>query len=99
MRISNLHLIAYLWLLCILFSGCGGAKLSVANEQMERGEFYDASRTYRKVYNKMTKREERPQRGEVAFKMAECYRKLNMSARAVAAYQNAIRYGYPDSMV
>ena len=98
MRISNLHLIAYLWLLCILFSGCGGAKLSVANEQMERGEFYDASRTYRKVYNKMTKREERPQRGEVAFKMAECYRKLNMSARAVAAYQNAIRYGYPDSM-
>ncbi len=79
-------------------SACGGAKLSVANEQMERGEYYDASRTYRKVYNKLTKREERPQRGEIAFKMAECYRRLNMSARASAAYQNAIRYGYPDSM-
>ena len=37
-------------------------------------------------------------RGEVAFKMGECYRRLNMSARAAAAYQNAIRYHYPDSM-
>ena len=82
----------------ILLQGCGGAKLSVANEQMERGEYYDASRTYRKVYNKLTKREERPQRGEIAYKMAECYRRLSMNARAATAYQNAIRYGYPDSM-
>ena len=37
-------------------------------------------------------------RGEVAFKMGECYRRLNMIARAAAAYQNAIRYHYPDSM-
>ena len=82
----------------ILLQGCGGAKLSVANEQMERGEYYDASRTYRRVYNKLTKREERPQRGEIAYKMAECYRRLSMNARAATAYQNAIRYGYPDSM-
>lgn len=84
-------------LLAVAVSGCGGAKLSVADEQMARGEYYDASKTYRKVYNKLTKREQRPQRGEVAFKMAECYRKMSMSARASAAYQNAIRYGYPDS--
>lgn len=79
--------------------GCGGAKLSVADEQMERGEFYDASRTYRKVYNKMTKREQRLERGGVALKMAECYRRLGMDSRASAAYQNAIRYGAADSMV
>ena len=84
-------------LLCLAVSGCGAAKLSVADEQMQRGEYYDASRTYRKVYNKLTKREERPQRGEIAYKMGECYRKLNMNARASAAYQNAVRYGYPDS--
>ncbi|MBQ9076793.1 MAG: OmpA family protein [Muribaculaceae bacterium] len=84
-------------LLAMVVAGCGGAKLSVADEQMARGEYYDASKTYRKVYNKLTKREQRPQRGEVAFKMAECYRKMSMSARASAAYQNAIRYGYPDS--
>ncbi|MCH5347412.1 MAG: OmpA family protein [Muribaculaceae bacterium] len=80
-----------------VLTGCGGAKLSVADEQMARGEYFDASKTYRKVYNKMTKREERPARGEVAFKMGECYSRLGMAARAAAAYQNAIRYGYPDS--
>ena len=37
-------------------------------------------------------------RGEIAFKMAECYRRINMAPRSSAAYQNAIRYDYPDSM-
>lgn len=84
--------------LAAFLCGCSGAKLSTANEQMARGEYYDASKTYRKIYNKLTKREERPLRGEVAYKMAECYRQLNMSARASAAYQNAIRYGVSDSL-
>lgn len=79
-------------------TGCGEAKLSVADEQMARGEYYDASKTYRKIYNKLTKREQRPQRGEVAYKMGKCYQKLNMAARASASYQNAIRYGVTDSM-
>lgn len=82
----------------LLLSGCGGAKLSVADEQMARGEYFDASKTYRKIYNKLTKREEREKRGQVAMKMAECYRHLNMAARASAAYQNAIRYGVTDSI-
>ncbi len=84
--------------LTLLAGGCRGAKLSDADAQLERGEYFDASKTYRKIYNKLTKREERPLRGEVAYKMATCYRKLNMAARASAAYQNAIRYEYPDSM-
>lgn len=77
---------------------CRGPKLSTANEQYERGEYFDASQTYRKIYNKLTKREERPLRGQVAFMLGECYRHLNMPARAAAAYQNSIRYEYPDSM-
>ncbi|MCM1032210.1 MAG: OmpA family protein [Odoribacter sp.] len=81
----------------VTFSSCGGAKLSVANEQMARGEYYDAARTYRKIYNKLTKKEERPQRGEVAFLMAECHRHLRQFTRAAAAYQNAIRYEYGDT--
>ncbi len=82
-----------------LLTSCGGAKLSVADEQMARGEYYDASRTYRKVYNKLTKKEERKLRGEVAYKMAECHRRLSQSARASAAYQNAVRYGYEDTLL
>ena len=76
---------------------CGGAKMSTANEQMARGEYFDASKTYRKIYNKLTKREERAQRGEVAFRLGQCSEKLNQYARAAAAYQNAARYGYADS--
>ena len=76
---------------------CGGAKLSTANEQFERGEYFDASKTYRKVYNKLTRKEDRKLRGEVAWQLAECHRRLNQNARAAAAYQNAIRYGYGDS--
>ena len=72
-----------------------GPKPAPADAQMARGEYYDASVTYRKIYNNL-KRDERSKRGEVAFKMAEAHRKLNQFARASAAYQNAIRYGYPE---
>ncbi len=84
--------------MAVSLPSCGGAKLSTANEQMARGEYFDAAKTYRKIYNKHTKKEERPLRGEVAFKMAECHRQLNQFQRAAAAYQNAIRYEWPDTM-
>lgn len=82
----------------MLLPSCRTPKLKTADEQFARGEFYDASKTYRAVYNKLNSRDERPQRGEVAYKLATCYRRLNQAARASAAYQNAIRYEYPDSM-
>lgn len=84
-------------LLTAVAAGCRTPKLSEADAQFQRGEYYDASVTYKMVYNKLRKKEERPQRGEVAFKMGRCYRLLNMSARASAAFQNALRYEYPDS--
>lgn len=84
-------------LLTAVAAGCRTPKLSEADAQFQRGEYYDASVTYKKVYNKLRKKEERPQRGEVAFKMGRCYRLLNMSAHASAAFQNALRYEYPDS--
>ncbi len=76
---------------------CGGAKLSVADEQYARGEYFDAQKAYRKVYNKLTKKEERAARGAVAYKLGLCYDRLNMSARASSMFANAIRYNYPDS--
>ncbi len=97
MTIRKILILLSLAVTTLAITSCGGAKLSTANEQMARGEYFDASKTYRKIYNKLTKKEERALRGEVAFKLGECYRKLNMDARASAAYQNAIRYNYPDS--
>lgn len=93
----NIQAIAYVLLAAtLLLGGCRGPKLATADEQMARGEYFDASRTYRKIYNK-TQRGDRGLRAEIAWKMAECHRRLGQSARASAAYQNAIRYGYPDS--
>ena len=90
------------YIICLLtilaVTGCRSVKLSTADEQMARGEYYDASKTYRKIYNKLTKKTERSKRGEVAFKMGEAHRKLSQAESAASAYQNAIRYGYPDSL-
>ncbi|MDE6358798.1 MAG: tetratricopeptide repeat protein, partial [Duncaniella sp.] len=83
----------------LLLGSCRGPKLSVADEQFARGEYFDASKTYRKIYNKLKPREQRAERAEVATKMAECHRLLGQDARAAAAYQNALRYGYPDSSI
>lgn len=91
--------VIYLIVLLGLLSSCSGAKLSVADEQMTRGEYFEAAKTYRKIYNKLRPRDQRAERAEVAAKMAECHRRLGQDARAAAAYQNALRYGYPDSSI
>lgn len=78
--------------------GCKTPKLSEANAQFERGEYYNASKTYRAVYNKLNPKQDKALRGQVAYQLATCYRKLNMASRATASYQNAIRYDWPDSM-
>lgn len=96
---TRLTHIIYIALVAAVLAGCSGAKLSVADEQLARGEYFDAQKTYRKVYNKLNPREQRPQRAEVAAKMGECYTRLGQDARAAAAYQNALRYGYPDSTI
>ncbi|MCR5819860.1 MAG: OmpA family protein [Bacteroidaceae bacterium] len=58
---------------------------------MARGEYYDAAAEYKVAYAKTATRE-RTRRGERALKMAECYRLINYTAKAIGAYQNGIRY-------
>lgn len=91
------RLLAASLVMLILLNACSGAKLSVADEQMARGEYFEAAKTYRKVYNKLKNKEDRPLRGEVAFKMGKCHLQLSQNAKASAAFQNAIRYGVSDS--
>lgn len=62
------HLI-YIAVAAIALGACSGPKLSVADEQLARGEYFDAQKTYRKIYNKLNPREQRTLRGEVAAKM------------------------------
>ena len=58
--------ILYLLTITVLVMGadsCKGVKESTANEQMERGEYFEAQKTYTKIYNRLTKKEERAKRG------------------------------------
>ncbi|MDE5875217.1 MAG: tetratricopeptide repeat protein, partial [Muribaculaceae bacterium] len=85
--------------LILLCAGCNAPKLSKADEAFERGEYFDAQKIYKKVYNKLSGKADRPLRGEVAFKQGLCYERLNMAANASKAFQNARRYDYPDSSI
>ena len=84
-----------LFVFLLLFS-CKSAKLSDAVAKQEKGEYYDAAQIYRKVYGK-TSAKKRHLRGAIAFQMGDCYLRTNNTQRALSAYQNAIRYDYPDS--
>lgn len=77
---------------------CGaGRNLRRAEERMALGEYFDAAKYYRKAYSAISPKD-RQKRGEVAYKMGTCYRLINYNLRAKGAYQNALRYHYPDSM-
>lgn len=91
--------IIIIYLVTLTLASCSSVKLSDADAQMEHGEYFDASKSYKKIYSSLKPREHRELRADVAFKMAECYRLTGRSANASAAYRNALRYGYPDSIV
>ena len=81
----------------ILLASCKGPKLKDADEAYDRGEYFDAATIYRKLYNYYNRKEDAWLRGELAFQLGMCHLKLNQGNRAVAAFQNAIRYEYEDS--
>ena len=82
----------------MLLTGCGAEQaIKKGDRYYALGEYYDASTQYRKAYSQ-TPAKEREQRGRVALKMAECYRRINYSQKAIAAYNNAIRYKQTDSL-
>ena len=94
------HFTIYILFLLIVSSlySCKSAKLSDAEEKQRIGEYYEAAAIYRKVYTK-TSPKKRDLRGYIAYRMAECNRLINNTAKATRAYMNAIRYDYPDSTV
>lgn len=92
------------WLLLLslcasLLSSCGADNhVKKGDAFYAIGEYFDAAAEYKRAYSR-TKTTEKVKRGERAWKMAECYRRINYAAKALGAYQNALRYHYPDSSV
>ena len=84
-------------LLALLTVACSSEKAIRKGDQYAAVlEYHEAAKEYKKAYSKIPSKE-RKKRAEVAWKLGECYRKSNNSARAAGAYQNAVRYGHADS--
>lgn len=93
-NISTYTLLLFsLWLL----NSCKQVKLKDADKAFAQGEYFEAAGMYRKLY-RTTKPFNRPLRAELAYKMAESYRILNMPERAIGGYANGFRYA-PDSLM
>ncbi len=90
--------ILYIAVAAIALVGCGAdAAMKKGDKFYALGEYFDAANQYRKAYSQ-TPTKERDTRGKRALKMAECYRRINYTQKAIASYNNAIRYGQADSM-
>ena len=61
------------------------------------GEYYTAAYYFKQSYSRC-KPKDKPKRAIRAYMMGDCYRRINYVQKAVAAYQNAVRFNYPDSM-
>lgn len=81
-----------------MLTGCG-AELQVrkAEQSYALGEYTTAAALYKKAYSG-TKSQDKPLRAERAFMLGECYRHISSYSKAQAAYQNAVRYKYQDSI-
>ena len=82
----------------VLLTGCGAEQAMKKGDKFYAlGEYYDAAAKYKKAYSQ-TPAKERQLRGQRALKMADCYRRINYTQKAIAAYNNAIRYKQEDSL-
>lgn len=79
-------------------AGCGpDTHVKKGDKFFAIGEYFDAAAEYKKAYS-ATPAKERTARGQRAAKLAECYRRMNYTNQAIAAYTNAMRYKQDDSL-
>ena len=85
-------------LLIVIMTGCGAdAAMKKGDKFFALGEYYDASVQYKKAYS-ATPPKDKKTRGQRSLKLAECYRRINYTQKAIASYNNAIRYRQTDSL-
>lgn len=88
--------ILFLLAVLVLSSSCSlSSRIKKANRKYEMGEYFAAAPLYRKVIPKVPAKDKET-RGELSYKMGNCYRLINDNTRAESAYRNAVRYKYRD---
>ena len=90
--------IIYSVVAAMFLMGCGGVDLAMkkGDKLYALGEYYDAAEQYKKAYAK-TPTKDKPSRGKRALRMADCYRRINYTQKAIAAYNNAVRFKQADT--
>ena len=84
--------------LALALASCGAdTYVKKGDQHFAIGEYFDAAEQYKKAYTN-TPAKDRKLRGLRAVKLAECYRRINASQKAIAAYNNIIRYNQADSL-
>ena len=82
----------------LLLAGCGADQAMKKGDKFYAvGEYYDAATQYRKAYTQ-TPSKERELKGQRAMKLADCYRRILLTNKAITAYNNAVRYKQDDSL-
>jgi outer membrane protein OmpA-like peptidoglycan-associated protein len=90
--------ILYSIVCAVLLTSCGADQAMKKGDKFYAlGEYFDAATQYRKAYTH-TPNKEREKKGQRAMKLAECYRRIHFTSKAISAYQNAIRYKQDDSL-
>lgn len=82
--------------LLLLMQSCGWeSSVKKGDQSWALGEYFDAANHYKKAYATLPSKDKK-KRGEIAYKMANSYRLINYTSRAIGGYANAIRYKYSD---
>ena len=90
--------ILYIACFALLLVSCGAEQaVKKGDKHLAVGEYFDAAEQYKKAYAQ-TPNKERETRGQRAKKLAECYRRINQTNKAINAYKNVIRYKQADSL-
>lgn len=83
---------------CLLtFSFCSQTKrIEKANAIFDAAQYFKAKDKYEKLYAKMSDKE---QKAQIAFKIAECYRNLNILNKQVTWYKKALKTKTPEPII
>lgn len=99
-KIIKHRIVAFITIICaLLVVSCSNDNIAFnkGEQHYALGEYYQASIYFKKAYSR-TSPKDKPKRALRAFKMGECYRHINYGQKALAAYQNAVRYKIQDSL-
>ncbi len=95
MKFSGLLLFFFIISISFTSSFAQEKKIRKADASFDAGEYFKAIEQYQKIYSKASTK---LIKAKVAFKLGECYRKMNIPRKAEKWYKKAVRYKYQDPM-